>query len=137
MEMSYVQKMQHYLRMMIKDILSSVEQHGLQGDQHFYISFKSSFPGVVIPDSVREKHGPEIVIILKDDFRNLYVLENSFSVVLSFDEQETQVTIPFGAISHLIDPSKNFSVTLDPELAQNELKKSKTNIIEFNSFKRT
>lgn len=137
MRMLYVEKMQYYLRMMIRDILSSVEQNGLQDDQHFYISFKQSFPGVIIPDVVREKNGPEIVILLKDDFKNLYVFENSFSVVLAFDEQESQVTIPFGALTHFVDPSKNFSITLDPEAAQKELRKAKTNVIEFNDFKRT
>ena len=137
MEMSYIEKMHHYMRMMIKDILSSVEQNGLQGDQHFYVSFKQPFPGLIIPDHMKEKHGSEIVILLKNNFKNIYVFENYFSVALFLNEQESQITIPFASIAHFIDPSKNFSITLDPALVQNRIKKNKTNVVQFNRFKRT
>src|SRR5439155_15936872 len=96
------------LRGVVRDALARVAQEGPRGAHHFYIGFATGMPGVVIPDSLRERFPEEMTIVLQHQFWDLEIGEESFSVSLSFQKQLERLTIPFAAIRSFADPSVNF-----------------------------
>src|SRR5436853_5120906 len=98
------------LRGVVRDALARVAQEGPRGAHHFYIGFATRMPGVVIPDSLRERFPEEMTIVLQHQFWDLEIGEESFSVSLSFQKQLERLTIPFAAIRSFADPSVNFAL---------------------------
>lgn len=70
---------------------------------HLEIVFFTRFNGVVIPDYLKESYPTQMLIILQHQFFGLKVLEDKFSVSLSFRGKQEQVTVPFFAISEFHD----------------------------------
>ena len=50
----YDKRIQDSLRQAIRQILQDVSKDGLPGNHHFYISFKSTFPGVEMSEWLLE-----------------------------------------------------------------------------------
>ncbi|MCA7010632.1 ClpXP protease specificity-enhancing factor SspB [Wolbachia endosymbiont of Tribolium confusum] len=86
---------------------------------HLEILFFTRFNGVVIPDYLKESYPTQMLIILQHQFYGLKVLEDKFSVSLSFRGKQEQVTVPFFAISEFHDKMSGdilvFSVDSDKE----------------------
>ena len=86
---------------------------------HLEILFFTRFNGVVIPDYLKESYPTQMLIILQHQFYGLKVLEDKFSVSLSFRGKQEQVTVPFFAISEFHDKISGdtlvFSVDSDKE----------------------
>lgn len=86
---------------------------------HLEILFFTQFNGVVIPDYLKESYPTQMLIILQHQFYSLKVLEDKFSVSLSFCGKQEQVTVPFFAISEFHDKISGdilvFSVDYDKE----------------------
>src|SRR5205085_447020 len=68
------------LRSVVRDALRRVEKSGLIGSHHFYLTFKTQFPGVAIPDFLREQYPEEMTIILQHQFWGLHVRDDGFEV---------------------------------------------------------
>ena len=56
------------LRLVVKKSLELVNQEGLPGDHHFYISFDSTHKGVKVPSELKGSEDNEIKIILQHQF---------------------------------------------------------------------
>src|SRR5438552_7635430 len=111
------------LRGVVRDALARVAQEGPRGAHHFYIGFATGMPGVVIPDSLRERFPEEMTIVLQHQFWDLEIGEESFSVTLSFQKQLERLTVPFAAIRSFADPSVNFALEFaGPPVAQDTAK---------------
>ena len=106
----YDKMVERALRGVVRDALARVAQEGPRGAHHFYIGFATRMPGVVIPDSLRERFPEEMTIVLQHQFWDLEIGEESFSVSLSFQKQLERLTIPFAAIRSFADPSVNFAL---------------------------
>ena len=106
----YDKMVERALRGVVRDALARVAQEGPRGAHHFYIGFATGMPGVVIPDSLRERFPGEMTIVLQHQFWDLEIGEESFSVSLSFQKQLERLTIPFAAIRSFADPSVNFAL---------------------------
>lgn len=110
----YEALLQKAMRQVVRDILQDVAHHGLQGDQHFYLTFATNHPWVDLPPYLKESHPSEMVIVLQNEFEDLEVRSDSFSVTLCFDdggeEREERITIPFMALINFVDPSANFGL---------------------------
>jgi hypothetical protein len=106
----YDKMVERALRGVVRDALARVAQEGPRGAHHFYIGFATGMPGVVIPDSLRERFPEEMTIVLQHQFWDLEIGEESFSVSLSFQKQLERLTIPFAAIRSFADPSVNFAL---------------------------
>jgi uncharacterized protein len=106
----YDKMVERALRGVVRDALARVAQEGPRGAHHFYIGFATGMPGVVIPDSLRERFPEEMTIVLQHQFWDLEIGEESFSVSLSFPKQLERLTIPFAAIRSFADPSVNFAL---------------------------
>lgn len=98
------------LRTVVHQAMAKVVQTGLPDEHHFYISFLTTFPGVEIPDYLREKYPEEMTIVLQHQFFGLTVNDDGFSVLLSFNNVRERLTVPFAAITTFADPSVNFAL---------------------------
>ena len=103
------------LRSVVYYALKIVEQQGLPGENHFYITFKTNFPGTIISKNLQIQYPDTMTIVLQNQFENLIVRHNSFSVDLSFGGIPQTITIPYDAITYFADPYAKFglSFTLD------------------------
>lgn len=107
------------LKYVVKRALEHVADKGLFGDQHFYITFQTDFPGVEAPDYLLSEYPDELTIVLENQFWNLKVFETNFSVSLNFNSKIETIKIPFDAILEFSDPSEDF--VLQFEIQENEL----------------
>ena len=98
------------MHMIVKKALDLVAKHGLPGDHHFYISFATQAPGVMIADELKKKYPEEMTIVVQHQFWELEIEEDRFSVVLSFDNVKQNLTIPFASITSFADPSVKFGL---------------------------
>lgn len=119
------------LRGVIADTLSHVAKNNLLGDQHFYISFLTQYPGVDIPDYLLEEYPEEMTIVLQHQFFGLKVHPNRFEVMLVFRSAPDKIVIPFEAITDFMDPSQRFELKFIPDFEQDteeveEVKPSKS-----------
>jgi len=96
---------QEALRSVVRRVLGDAARNGLPGDHHFYISFKTHAPGVMIPAAMRQKYPDEMTIILQHEFWDLAVNGEGFEVSLSFSRKPERLTIPFAAVTGFSDPS--------------------------------
>lgn len=98
------------LRSVVRDALKRVEKQGLIASHHFCITFKTQFPGVEIPDFLREQYPDEMMIILQHQFSGLKVKDDYFQVTLSFKKIPATLTVPFAALSQFVDPGVQFGL---------------------------
>jgi hypothetical protein len=98
------------LRGVVRDALRRIEKQGLIGSHHFYLTFKTKFPGVDIPDFLREQYPDEMTIILQHQFWGLKVSDDRFEVTLTFKKLPATLTIPFPALTAFFDPGVQFGL---------------------------
>lgn len=98
------------LRGVVREAVSRVAKHGLPGAHHFYITFRTTAPGVALPDYLRAKYPDEMTIVLEHQFWDLEVGADGISVTLSFQNRPERLSIPFAAITAFADPSVKFGL---------------------------
>jgi len=98
------------LRSVVREALRRAEKQGLVGAHHFRITFKTNFPGVDIPDFLREQYPDEMMIILQHQFWGLKVKDDAFEVTLSFKKVPATLVIPFAALTQFADPGVAFGL---------------------------
>ena len=115
----YDEIVQEALRAVVGRVLGEVEQSSgqLPGNHHFYITFKTSAPGVSIPVHLRERFPDEMTIVLQNKFWDLKVEEDEFSVGLTFNQIPAKLTIPFAAITAFVDPAVDFGLQFQAAVA--------------------
>ena len=111
------------LRLVVKKSLELVNEEGLPGEHHFYISFDSKHKGVKVPSELKVSEDNEIKIILQHQFWDLTIDDHKFSVILSFNGKKKSVSIPFNSITSFSDPSVGFSLQFKKDfLNENTIK---------------
>lgn len=110
----YDKMVEHALRGVVKEAIEEVMEDGLPGDHHFYITFMTDYPGVDIPDYLRERYPGEMTIVLQYQFHGLDVDDSKMSVTLSFNNVPEKLVIPLAAITIFADPSVNFALQFQP-----------------------
>ncbi len=100
------------LRSVIHKALSYVAEHGLTGDHHFYITFRTDTDAVTMPDHMRVQHPAEMTIVLQHQYEELLVGDNEFSVTLRFNGKPERLNVPFDEVTGFTDPSVNFGLQL-------------------------
>ena len=106
----YDQIVEDTLRLVVKKSLELVNEEGLPGNHHFYISFDSTYDGVKVPSELKAGEDNEIKIILQHQFWDLTIHDHKFSVVLSFNGKKKNISVPFNSITSFSDPSVGFSL---------------------------
>ena len=110
----YDKMVESALRGVVRTSIEEVMAHGLPGDHHFYITFLTDYPGVKIPDYLRERYPGEMTIVLQYQFSDLGVDQEKMNVTLSFNNVPERLQIPLSAISIFADPSVNFALQFQP-----------------------
>lgn len=108
------------LRSVVRRVLTQVAENGLPSSHHFYISFRSTDPGVELPDYLRAKYPEEMTVVLQHQYWDLIVGEDSFEVTVSFNKQQERIKVPFAALSAFVDPSVRFGLQLGRDKATAE-----------------
>jgi len=101
------------LRGVVRRVLRMVGDKGLPGSHHFYISFRSTDPGVQLPEYLRAKYPEEMTIVLQHQYWDLIITEDHFEVTVSFNKQQERIKVPFAALSAFVDPSVRFGLQFD------------------------
>jgi hypothetical protein len=112
-KIDYSAILQDALRDAVRRVLEQVAEHGMPGEHHFYIGFRTGFPGVEAPRFLREQYPEEVTIILQHQFWGLEVGPEEFSVLLSFGGARQRVTVPFAALTAFADPLADFGLRFD------------------------
>lgn len=103
------------VRKSIEEVIAYYAGHGgMPGDHHFYITFMTDYPGVKIPEYLRDRYPGEMTIVLQYQFSDLAVDSEKMGVTLSFNNVPERLQIPLGAISIFADPSVNFALQFQP-----------------------
>lgn len=110
----YDRMVENALRGVVKQAVEEVIERGLPGDHHFYITFMTDYPGVDIPDYLKERYPGEMTIVLQYQFYDLFVDDEKMKVTLSFNNVPELLTVPLAAISIFADPSVNFALQFQP-----------------------
>lgn len=118
----YDEIVQEALRAVVGRVLGQVVANGgmLPGGHHFYITFKTTAPGVDIPQHLRERFPDEMTIVLQNKFWDLTVAGDHFSVGLSFNQLPSKLVIPFAAITAFVDPAVDFGLQFQAVMPEPE-----------------
>ena len=112
-ELRYDRMVEDALRSVVSKALSQVAERGLSGDHHFYITFRTDHPDLVIPDQLRARYPSEMTIVLQHQFWGLEVGPDAFGITLSFSNVPEHLTIPFESVVAFADPSVRFGLQFD------------------------
>jgi hypothetical protein len=104
---------QEALKGVVRKVLIDAGKEGLPGEHHFYISFRTDYPGVRLSQRMREKYPEEMTIVLQHQFWDLGVTEHTFEVGLSFSGAPERLLIPFDAVVGFFDPSVQFGLKFE------------------------
>lgn len=103
------------VRCAIEEVIENYSSSGgMPGDHHFYITFLTDYPGVKIPDYLRERYPGEMTIVLQYQFSDLAIKNERMEVTLSFNNVPERLIIPLNAVSIFADPSVNFALQFQP-----------------------
>ena len=111
---------QRALRSVVRSVLSDTMENGLPGNHHFFITFRTDYPGVIIADHIRAKHPEEITIALQHQFWDMKVTDDIFEVGLSFGGVPEKLIVPFDALTGFWDPSVDFGLKFEMSLEELE-----------------
>jgi hypothetical protein len=111
---------QDALKGVVRKVLVDAAKDGLPGEHHFYISFRTDFPGVRLSNRLRDKYPQEMTIVLQHQFWELGITEHTFEVGLSFSNVPERLLIPFDALTGFFDPSVQFGLKFDTEGDEDE-----------------
>lgn len=112
-KIDYPALLQQAMRDIVRRVLEQVAEHGLPGEHHFYIGFRTDAPGVDIPRMLHDQYPQEMTIILQNQFWGLEVTPEAFSVVLSFGGSRQRLLVPFAALTAFADPAVDFGLRLE------------------------
>lgn len=111
----YGNLMHRAMRGLIQSVLNDVAEHGLPGAHHFFITFDTRHPGVILADWLRERYPTEMTIVIQHWFENLAVTDEGFSITLNFGNNPEPMVIPFDALRTFVDPSVEFGLRFETQ----------------------
>ena len=105
------------LRHVMVRALRHAAANGLPGEHHFYITFRTDHPGIVIPARLRAQYREEMTIVLQHQFWDLTVDEIAglFTVGLSFGGVASTLRIPLAAVTAFADPYVKYGLRFRAE----------------------
>ena len=106
----YSELVDEAMHIIVRKSLEIVASNSFYGDHHFFISFLTDYPNVIISNKLKNKYPDEMTIVLQYQYESLEVKEDHFSVTLSFDNIKERITIPFKALTAFADPSVKFGL---------------------------
>lgn len=109
----YGNLMHRAMRGLIQEVLTDIEDNGLPGDHHFFITFDTHHEDVNIADWLHERYPGEMTVVMQHWYENLKVTDVGFSVTLNFGDAPEPLYIPYDAIQTFVDPSVEFGLRFE------------------------
>lgn len=101
------------LRGVVREAIARVAGFGLPGGHSLYITFRSDFPGVDMPDWLKAQYPEAMTIVLEHQFWDLSADEETFGVTLSFKGRRQRLAVPYAALTAFHDPGVQFGLRFD------------------------
>ena len=111
--LDYARLVREALRDVPRQALRVAASEGLSGEHHFYVTFRTSHPGVAMSPGLRARYPEEMTIVLQHQYRDLAVGEDAFSVTLRFGGAPERLHVPFAALAAFADPSAQFGLRFE------------------------
>jgi hypothetical protein len=113
--LDYARLAREALRDVPRQALRLAASEGLPGEHHFYLTFRTSHPGVAISPGLHARYPGLMTIVLQHQYRDLAVGEEAFSVTLRFGGARERLHVPFAALVAFADPSVPFGLQFVPD----------------------
>ena len=111
--LDYARLVREALRDVPRQALRLAASEGLPGEHHFYLTFRTSHPGVAISPGLHARYPDEMTIVLQYEYRDLAVGEEAFSVTLRFGGAPERLHVPFAALVAFADPAAQFGLRFE------------------------
>ncbi len=108
--LQYDKMVETALRGVVRQALASVIERGLPGSHHFYLTFRTTHPGVEIAERLHAQYPQDMTIVLQHQFWGLEVTDEYFVVNLSFSNIPERLKVPYAALVSFVDPSVKFGL---------------------------
>lgn len=108
--LDYQAMVRRALRGVLREALEVAAEEGLPGDHHFYVSFRTDAPDVVVPRFLRDRYPEEVTVVIQHQYWDLHVDDDGFSVTLTFEASRHRVGVPWDAVTAFIDPAAEFAL---------------------------
>ena len=118
--MNYKEMVETALKGVVREALARIAERGLPGNHYVYVTFRTHFPGVLMPEHLRKSYPDEMSIVLQHQFWGLAVHDDSFQVTLSFNNSQELLSVPFAAVTGFVDPSVEFGLQFKTGTADEE-----------------
>ena len=139
------------LRHVVVRAIGHAAEHGLPGGHHFYLTFRTDFPGVVIPPRLRAQYKEEMTVVLQHQFWDLKADAEAqlITVSLSFGGVPASLAVPLAAVTGFADPYVQFGLRFsvgaapaepepepEPEEAAEPEEREAPQIVSLDAFRR-
>ncbi|QYX55727.1 hypothetical protein K1T73_11605 [Roseovarius sp. SCSIO 43702] len=111
----YGKLMHAAMRRLIQTVLTDVQDNGLPGAHHFFITFDTTHPDARLADWLRERYPSDMTVVMQHWFDNLEVGEDGFGITLNFGDAPERLFIPYDAIQTFVDPSVEFGLRFEQQ----------------------
>ena len=109
-KLDYKKLVNDALRQVVLRTLRSVAEDGLPPGHHLYISFLTALPEPKIGADLKQQFPDEMTIVLQNQFWDLAVTNEGFSVTLNFNKIPHELAIPTKALTGFADPLAEFTL---------------------------
>jgi hypothetical protein len=112
----YERWVDHALRQVVSQAVEYVSRSGMPGGHHFYLTFRTTYPGVEIPSRVLAQYPKEITIVLQNQFWDLSFDKETqtIRVGLSFGGVPAKLAIPLDSVVEFADPYIRYGLRFQP-----------------------
>lgn len=116
----YGNLMHRAMRSLIQTVLADVQQNGLPGEHHFFITFDTQHPDVEIAEWLADRYPGEMTVVMQHWYDNLTVTDEGFAVTLNFGDAPEALYIPYNSIKTFVDPSVEFGLRFETQDEEEE-----------------
>ena len=109
----YGNLMHRAMRGLIQEVLLAVQEHGLPGAHHFFVTFDTNHLDVALADWLHDRYPGDMTVVIQHGFDKLAVDDDGFAITLNFGDQPESMYIPFDAIRTFVDPSVEFGLRFE------------------------
>jgi hypothetical protein len=139
------------MRQVVAQAVAYVVENGLPGEHHFYLTFRTDHPGVVIPPRLRAQYPQEMTIVLQHQYWDLKMdtVAGLISVGLSFGGVPASLVIPLAAVTGFADPHVRYGLrfraaaaapevadAVEPEAVEAEKPDATPQVVSLDAFRR-
>jgi uncharacterized protein len=116
----YGNLMHRAMRGLIQEVLENVQENGLPGAHHFFITFDTNHPDAALADWLKQRYPNEMTVVMQHWYDNLEVGDQGFGITLNFGDAPENLFVPYDAIQTFVDPSVEFGLRFEKQSASDD-----------------